>query len=338
MGIFNKTKKDVDSYYERRMSLAVNDYWRLAQLIKKKDLSISERAKNVLCKLANDEDAISNRTKWPFNHYKFLLSYLESGKFSSYKNEIAPLINVLRSERNMDIYERVNSKFQHLGANYVEEIAAVFQHNESIEYEKILAPNYYNIVVTNKRIIAYRIFLSGGVRLIMIDYDHISSINHGFIDIKIESDKGAVIKFPNDAKELMSHLAKYIPKKNTNKELENQLEKFNLMYIIFNQEKYESLNKKLDQNEKIEFGKRVSLTSTVDNVWLITNKKMIIYGAPDIFVPISYDAVNSIKHGPFFIKIEFKKGTDKKWVKIPNNEKDLITHIAKYIPKLNDYK
>ena len=51
MGIFNKTKKDVDSYYERRMSLAVNDYWRLAQLIKKKDLSISERAKNVLCKL-----------------------------------------------------------------------------------------------------------------------------------------------------------------------------------------------------------------------------------------------------------------------------------------------
>jgi hypothetical protein len=218
MGIFKKSIEDVDRLYQKKL------YGFLADLIRYKDPAVSERAKKALYKLITDEDAKQERSKWTSFIYMQTVQYLESRKFIKYKEEIAPVINALKSEHDTKEehpYDRLNRELDKIGMSHLlaaklssdsmktsKRLDEILEQDEKIEYGKQVVNTAY--LLTNKRIIYYRFRPPLDPVIIPMSYDSISPVKHGFTNIMIKSDEEEIY-IRKSEKELLSHLAEYIP-------------------------------------------------------------------------------------------------------------------------------
>lgn len=121
--------------------------------------------------------------------------------------------------------------------------------------------------------------------------------------------------------------------------------KFKLRYYLeelgisgFPEKFIEDLEKHLDSDEKIEYvggGGEGEAWGSKQGIF-VTNKGIIHYNYGGYgfnkFVPIKYDSITEVKRGSENIKIIAGEG----YVRFSITEKELISHIARHVPKLKD--
>lgn len=215
MGIFKKniTPQYVDKLHQKR------DYWKLIKLLENEGPSIVERAKKALCELATDEDAKQKRSMWSKDYnYDVVLKQLESPKYSEHQKGIYLLIETLRQE--MQVKFKLRFHLEELGISdfseqFIEDLEKSLDSDEKIECVGgggvgTTWGSNQGIFVTNKGIILYTEGYAFNT-FVRTRYDSITEIKRGLKNIKIISDEGGVM-FSNTEKELISHIARHVPK------------------------------------------------------------------------------------------------------------------------------
>lgn len=216
MGIF---KKNITLQYVRKLHQK-RFYSKLIKLLGHEDPSIVERAEMALCELATDEDEKQERSMWSKDlNYDPVLEQLESPKYSEHQEAIYPLIKALRQE--MQVKFKLRYYLEELGISgfpekFIEDLEKHLDSDEKIEYvggggEGEAWGSKQGIFVTNKGIIHYNYGGHGFNKFVPIKYDSITEVKRGSENIKIIAGEGYV-RFSITEKELISHIARHVPK------------------------------------------------------------------------------------------------------------------------------